>query len=100
MIHHIVMLKLKEFAEGKTKEENVKIFKQKLEDFSKDVEYVKEFRVGINTPSPYSNYDVVLHSYFETFDDLLKYQEHPEHKQIGEWVKKIREERCAIDYEF
>jgi len=32
MLHHIVMWKLKDFAEGKTKNENAELMKEKLED--------------------------------------------------------------------
>ncbi|WP_428831808.1 Dabb family protein [Flavobacterium yafengii] len=50
--------------------------------------------------SEYSNFDAVLHSYFDSFETLDKYQNHPTHNVVAEWIGKIRDLRYCVDYEF
>ncbi|MFV8335811.1 Dabb family protein [Flavobacterium sp. RSP29] len=100
MIHHIVMWKLKDFAEGKSKAENAIILKESLEGLKKDIPEIVEIRVGLNIESEYSNFDAVLHSYFNSFETLEKYQNHPTHNIVAEWIGKIRDLRYCVDYEF
>lgn len=48
LIKHIVMWKLKEFAEGKSKLENANIIKINLEDLKHRIDEVKLIEVGVN----------------------------------------------------
>ena len=48
MLKHIVMWKLKEFAEGKTKAENALIMKENLERLVGIVPEIISLQVGIN----------------------------------------------------
>ena len=100
MIHHVVMWKLKDFAEGESKAENAIILKERLERLKRDIPEIVEIRVGINIESEYSNFDAVLHSYFNSFETLEKYQNHPTHNVVAEWIGKIRDLRYCVDYEF
>ena len=100
MIHHIVMWKLKETANGKSKAENAQLMKDRLEGLKEILPEIIELRVGMNIENEYSNFDIVLHSYFKTMEDYFIYQKHPEHEAIGNWVFTIREERFCVDYEF
>lgn len=94
------MWKLKDFAEGKSKAENAIILKERLEGLKNDIPEIVEIRVGINIESEYSNFDAVLHSYFNSFETLEKYQNHPTHNIVAEWIGKIRDLRYCVDYEF
>ena len=99
MIKHIVMWKLKEFAEGKDKGENAKIIKTGLENLQQKINELKFIEVGININNSPQAYDVVLYSQFENVEDLNIYQNHPEHIKVGEFVKKVVNERVVVDYE-
>ena len=100
MLHHIVMLKLKDFAEGKSGKENAELIKDKLEALKTKIPEIKRIEVGLNMDSSeYSNYDLVLDTYFENYDELKTYQIHPEHKKVAEFVAKVRDLRAAVDYE-
>ena len=99
MIHHIVMWKLKDSAEGNSKAENAKIIKQKLEDLGEVIPQIESIHVGINIENKYSNFDLVLDSYFNSIDDLMAYQIHPKHNEIADFIGKVREERSCVDYE-
>ncbi|SKA90466.1 Stress responsive A/B Barrel Domain [Caloramator quimbayensis] len=99
MIKHIVAWKLKDEAEGNKKCENAKIIKERLEALRNIITEIKNIEVGININDSSSAYDVVLYSEFETLNDLEKYQKHPEHVKIAEFIGKIREDRIVVDYE-
>lgn len=99
MIHHVVMWKLKDSAEGKNKSENALIIKQKLEDLADVIPQIESIHVGINIENKYSNFDLVLDSYFNSMEDLLAYQVHPKHNEIADFIGKVREERSCVDYE-
>ncbi|KGK87007.1 Dabb family protein [Clostridium sp. HMP27] len=99
MIKHIVMWKLKEFADGKKKQENAKIIKTDLENLQDKINEIKFIEVGINVNSSPQAYDIVLYSQFENMEDLNIYQNHSEHIRVGEFIKKVVNERVAVDYE-
>lgn len=99
MIKHIVMWKLKNFAEGGSKDENRLLVKSKLEGLKKKIKQIKVLEVGFNLNDSSTAYDIVLYSEFETIEDLNKYKTHPEHKKVGDFVSKVRAERKAIDYQ-
>ncbi|MDQ6901382.1 MAG: Dabb family protein [Bacteroidota bacterium] len=100
MIHHIVMWKLKDFAEGNFKNDNAKIIKQKLEELRIKIEVIKKLEVGINmSTSQYANFDIVLDSYFDSYEKMEIYQKHPLHIEVSDWIGKVRETRAAVDFE-
>lgn len=46
------------------------------------------------------NWDVVLVSVFDDVAALQRYQVHPEHKKVGEYIGSVTAQRSAVDYEF
>ncbi|APC80079.1 Dabb family protein [Clostridium botulinum] len=99
MIKHIVMWRLKKFAEGKSKLENANIIKINLEDLKHRIDEVKLIEVGVNINNSQQAYDVVLYSEFENLEDLNSYQNHPDHVKVGEFINKVKEDRIVTDYE-
>jgi hypothetical protein len=97
MVKHIVMWKFKDFAEGKSREENIKYIKGLLESLPAKIKEIKFIEVGENI-APDKTFDAVLYSEFETPEDLAIYQEHPEHKKVSEYVSKVRDARIVGDY--
>ena len=99
MIKHIVIWKLKDFAEGKDKLENAKIIKVDLENLQNKINQVRHIEVGININKSEQAYDVVLYSEFDSIEDLGIYQNHPDHVRISEFINKVRDIRVVADYE-
>ena len=97
MVKHIVMWKLKDFAEGKSREENIQYIKSMLEALPDIIKEIKFIEVGANIHDD-KTYDAILYSEFDTVEDLGVYQNHPEHKKISEYVGKVREGRIVGDY--
>lgn len=101
MIKHIVMFKLLDNAESRTKSENLDTALTMLKDFKNLIPMLKDFRAVTNSAdAPDSNYDLALICDFENIDDLNAYQTHPEHLKFGKFITQVRESRACIDYEF
>lgn len=99
MIKHIVMWKLKDFAEGKDKIENAEFIKMSLEELRYKIKQIKFLEVGININNSEQAYDAVLYSEFENMEDLNLYKNHPEHLKVSDFCKKVRSARVVTDYE-
>jgi hypothetical protein len=101
MFKHIVIWKLKDHAEGKTKHENALRLKKELESLNGIIPGLIHLEVGINISATGSNddSDVILYSEFENQEALENYYPHPAHVKIKPFAQSIRSERRVIDYE-
>ena len=90
MLVHIVMWRFKDFANGATKEENLKQMKQRLEGLVGVVPELVSAEVGIDFKHTDMSYDAVLISKFRSEEDLAAYKVHPAHveisKQFYAWI--------------
>lgn len=101
MIRHVVMFTLLDFAEGNSKEENLRIALEKLEPFHKGIPSLIGFEAVVNAKeAPADNYELALICDFEDIDGLNAYQQHPVHLQFAEFITKTRKDRACIDYSF
>lgn len=100
MIRHVVMFKFKEEAEGRPKAENVRLTADMLNALQGVVPTLKASSVYTGSPlADGSNFDLLLVSDFDSFEDLNAYIVHPRHKAVGEFMKPLRESRACVDYE-
>ena len=101
MIKHIVVWKLKNEAEGRSKQDNAVELKRQLENLNGKIPGLLHLEVGINLAenNPGDESDVILYSEFEDMASLKAYHTHPEHQKIVPFAKSIRNERRVIDYE-
>lgn len=97
MVRHIVLWRLLEEAEGKTRWENAKMIKEQLEALVGVIPGLLEAEVGINENG--GEYHACLNSAFENMDALKVYDAHPEHQKVRDFITKVRESRVAVDYE-
>ncbi|KMZ11935.1 Stress responsive alpha-beta barrel domain protein Dabb [Candidatus Burkholderia humilis] len=93
------MWKLKEHAEGATREENAQKLKAKLETCRSIVKGQGHFEVGTAQLGFDCTYDVVLVSDFDDKAALDAYQVHPKHQALKDFVAAIRKARQYVDYE-
>ena len=98
MIKHIVMWKLKDFAEGENKLRNAEKIKSLLGNLRNKIDQLISIEVGININESDSAYDIVLYSEFKNKEDLGIYQNHPDHVKVVEFVGKVVENRVVVDY--
>ncbi len=97
MVRHIVLWRLLEEAEGKTKFENAQIIKEGLEALVGVIPGLLEAEVGMNENG--GEYHLCLSSKFESMEALKAYDVHPEHQKVRDFVTKVRQTRVAVDYE-
>ncbi|MEX0722614.1 MAG: Dabb family protein [Gracilimonas sp.] len=100
MIKHVVMWKLKDVAEGKTKSENAETIKKLLEDLPNKIKELNSAEVGINKLEGEDDAicDVVLTTECETEEDLKAYAVHLDHQKVVSFIKKVVTERRVVDY--
>jgi len=99
MIKHIVMWTIKESAEGRSKQENIDLLKDRLEALPDLIPEIQFYEIGLNISESDSAYDVVLLSHFASQKDLKTYQTHPGHLKVAEFVSNIRDQGAVVDYE-
>lgn len=101
MVKHIVIWKLKDFAENADKTRNAKLMKDSLLDLKHSIKEIKNIEIWINSEKANKdNFDIILISEFESYEDLEKYKIHPEHNKVSDFISKIRVKRAAVDFEF
>jgi hypothetical protein len=98
VLKHIVLFKLKESAEGTSKDQNAKKIKADLEALTGRILQIRRMEVGINCIPGEASYDVALYAEFADEKDLTIYMKHPEHVKVAEFVGKVRDSRVVVDY--
>ena len=98
MLKHIVMLRLKENAEGADKAANAQKLKELLEGLTGKIEELIKLEVGINIVADDQAADLVLCTEFQSVGGLKRYAVHPEHLKVVEFIKRVVEERRVVDY--
>lgn len=102
MIRHVVMWKLKDEAEGASKEKNAEKMKLILEGLKVNIDEIKSVEVGVNITDEDeeagSAFDVVLISDFETELDYTMYTRNAHHKKAIEFINSVIDERHFVDY--
>jgi hypothetical protein len=99
MIKHIVLWKLKDTVDGKTKNETGAILKSALESLQGKIRELQAIEVGLNFNPAETASDISLYSEFNSKEDLDRYQKHPEHLKVALLVKQYTSERRVSDYE-
>lgn len=99
MIKHIVLWSFRPQAEGRSKQENVELAKEKLLGLKNSIPEVRFMEVGININTGQDAYDLSLYSEFDSEKDLDTYQKHPEHLKAVDFLRKVRDKRVVADYQ-
>lgn len=98
MIKHIVMWKLKDFAEGADRATNACKVKQLLDTCANLSPGTLKFEVALAQPGLEATYDVVLYSEFTTKEALDAYADHPTHQAVKPFIFAVRDSRQCMDY--
>lgn len=98
MIKHIVQWNHRENFSEAEKQANAEKIKHELESLKDKIDGVISINVIIH-PLATSDRDIILDSEFETEEDLQKYQVHPEHVRVAQFVKECVQERVCVDYQ-
>ena len=98
MVVHIVFWRLHETAEGKSRQENAREIKVRLEAL-RGLPGLRRLDVGIDFAGTEQSSDVALYTEFDSRDALDAYQIHPAHQEFAAFLAPLRSERRVVDYE-
>jgi len=99
MVKHIVMLKLKDYADKGQKLENALKLKKAIEGLKIYIDELKYMEVGLNFNEKPAAFDLVLTSTFDSEEDLDKYRFHPRHKKVLDFLYQVTDKTAVVDYE-
>lgn len=97
MIRHLVLWKLLDEAEGKSKEENIKIIEAKFAALAGRIEGLESVKVYKSFAS--SDFDICLDCVLSSKAALEVYQKHPLHEEARIFVRKVISARTFFDTE-
>lgn len=100
MYKHLVMWKLKDEANGRTKEQNAREMKKRLDSLPGVIKEIRQYEVSINIGSyGASFYDVGLISSFDNKDDFWAYTKYSEHDEVLAFIQAVQLDEQIVDYE-
>lgn len=100
MIRHIVLFKLKDFADKEEKKAKLEEIKTRLESLIHIIPELKKIEVGLNI-NPAEQWDIVLTTETESMQDLATYANHPDHVAISRnIIAPVKADRACVDFEF
>jgi hypothetical protein len=100
MIKHIVMWKFDASYQISEKEGIINDLKNKLLQLRDKINVLNALDVHVNSANANkSNFDVVLETSFDTWEDLKTYAVHPDHMVVVGFLQALKKERACIDYE-
>ena len=99
MVNHIVMWKFKDEAEGKTREENMAWVREHLYALVDIIPQIRSMEVGFDVTHSDMSMDLCLITEYDSVADMKIYAEHPEHKKVSVYVRKVVESRVVLDFE-
>ena len=100
MLKHIVMFKVKEECNGKSKQELLAQGAKILDGFKGTIPTLLDFEYKLNMPgTPDVNFDIALFCEFNSIEEMDEYKNHPKHLEFRAFITEVREQRACIDYE-
>lgn len=99
MIAHIVAWKLKDCDGSGKKEEVGRKIKRMLENLKNSIPEIIKIECGLNINKSDSAYDISLYSLFDSIEKLQIYQNHPQHRQVAEFISRVVARRVVVDYQ-
>jgi hypothetical protein len=100
MVRHLVMFRLRKFDTPEETSEAFKTVKNELLSMREKIDVIREFEIGRNFTVDDSAFDLVIHSTFESKEDLKSYQVHPDHQAFILFNKSYSVQKAVVDYEF
>ncbi|AZQ65340.1 Dabb family protein [Flammeovirga pectinis] len=99
MYKHIVLWKLKDNVEGKSKAELSIIVKEKLESLKDVIPEIKVLDVGVNVGNyGASFFDVGMYITFNSKEDFLKYITYKEHDEVVAYIQSVMVAEEIVDF--
>lgn len=94
MLVHIVLFKLKD-----RRPEEVAKAQKKLMGLAGRVPQLRSLEVGADMIHSERSYDLALLATFDSLADMQAYQVHPNHVEVGAYMRELYETIVSVDYE-
>jgi hypothetical protein len=98
MIRHIVAWNINADVSEFEKTHVLEKLKHELEDLGDKISELKDIHVTIDLLDS-SNREIMLSTTFQNEEDLISYQNHPEHLKVAAYIKQVTCDRVCLDYE-
>lgn len=99
MLTHIVMWKFQDQAAGTDRATNLRIARERLLSLAGRITEIREWAVELNVTPHAAAYDLVLVSTFDDAAALVRYQEHPLHVEVVQFLRAVQTGRVFVDFE-
>ena len=99
MIRHVVMWKLKDNAEGRSREENIELISKELYALMPIIPEIKKMEIGFDISKTDMSMDMILLTEFDSVEALNTYAVHPEHLKVSGFIRSVIESRVVLDAE-
>lgn len=99
MVKHIVMWKIKDGYGNMTKAEIMAKIAADLSDLKGRIPEIVDLEVGASLTGGDMHYDMGLIVTVKRLDDLIGYNEHPEHVKVRNFISQVKLERATVDIE-
>lgn len=99
MITHIVLWKLHDEVDGRSRAENAALAKEKIDALAGQIPGLIHIEAGIDVLRSPASADVSLFATLDSLEALEAYQVHPAHQAVVPFMQSIAASRTVIDYE-
>lgn len=99
MVHHIVVWRFFDQADGRDKNQNLTIARDMLLAMENQIPGLLSIHSGTNITHDNSAWDLGLYCTFQFLEDLRVYQNHPVHAEVKKFMAKVRKDRAMVDWE-
>lgn len=98
ILKHIVMWRFLEEAEGRTREENMRLVAEKLRALVGVAPTLLSLEVGEDVLRSPQSGDMALICEFNSIEDMHAYRDFPQHAEISAYIKLVTSERRVADF--
>jgi len=100
MVRHVVLFRLKEFADPADKQAKMVEIKEALEALRSSIAFLRSIQVDCNM-NPSESWDLILTAELDSLEDVEAYANHPAHLAVGKnIIAPVTADRACVDYLF
>ena len=99
MFRHVLLWKVKDGVEGRSKDEAVAYLSERVLTVKDSVPGIRAIEVGANRAQVGYACDMAVIIDFDSWDDLVAFTEHPAHRDLAAGIAHYQDAHYVVDYE-
>ena len=99
MYRHALFWKLKNPPAGVTKDDYIDTLTDLVYGIKDKIDVIRAIEVGRNRAQVPNACDMIVLMDFDSWEDLLTFVAHPEHRKLGDSVAEYKDVSYVVDYE-